>query len=201
MGRFTQWLARPGVHTFEMPAGTRYTRVAQSLVDAAANHKEVMRLKHLVKQAMAAATAADRILILPGFDCASPWIHTSETNRLGIEDHRVVIAADGRCYPAPAGWNSCFPGVHFAYPFMALGEGAQVEELSAVRVPLRREALRSSDAVLCRFPPTCRAGPPRRSWRRSALTIGQLNNCNDVQFQEVPGLFGMWRRPHLSLCG
>ena len=95
VGRFVQWMARPGVHTFTMPPGSRYLRIAQSLVDAAANHKEVMRLKHVIKLAMEAATVAERILILPPFACDSPWIHTSETGRLGIEDKRVVIAKDG----------------------------------------------------------------------------------------------------------
>lgn len=130
VGRYVQWLARPGVHTFVMPPATRYLRIAQPLVDAAANHKEVMRLKHVIKGAAEVAAAQGRIIILPPFSCESPWIHTAETNRLGIEDHRVVIAKDGLCYPAPAGWNSCFPGVHFVYPFMVLGEGAQEEVLS-----------------------------------------------------------------------
>ena len=124
VGRWVQWLARPGVHTFAMPPGTRYLALSQPLVDAASNHREVMRLKHLIKQAALTAAATNRTLVLPPFACTSPWVKVSDTNAVGVEDHRVVLAADGLCYPAPAGWNSCFPGVHFVYPFMELGEGA-----------------------------------------------------------------------------
>lgn len=58
--------------------------------------------------------ASNHTPALPGFPCSSPWVGRENASALGYRDHRV--ADNGAlCYPAPAGFDTCWPNFHFVY--------------------------------------------------------------------------------------
>ncbi len=126
VGRYVQWLARPGMKTYR-EAHTDYVAAAQPLVDAACAHPNAVHIKHLVRKFMSYAFGTGRLLIMPRFSCDSPWIQRGDDSMTGHGDRRVVD--DGTwCYPSVAGFDSCFPGVHYTYPFL-VPAGARVETI------------------------------------------------------------------------
>jgi hypothetical protein len=127
VGKLVQWAARVGLQTLRLPPDALFVSIAQPVVDAAAGHSDEVHLKFVMKHLAAYAAAEGAVIVLPSFDCGSPWIRRGERSRTGVSDHRVVVAADGRCYPSPAGYNSCFLGEHFVFPWMLATEHRVVE--------------------------------------------------------------------------
>jgi hypothetical protein len=70
--------------------------------------------------------------------CNARWIERSKLSRSGSLDWRVVESADGRCWPAQAGWDTCFVHKHFLWAF-------QLERAHESLV--RRETLNNTDAA------------------------------------------------------
>jgi hypothetical protein len=127
--RYVQWLARPRMQTYR-ELRTDYVELSQHLVDTASAHADAVHIKHLVKHLMTYAVDTGRLPVLPRFSCNSQWIKRGNESYLGYEDHRVVD--DGTwCYPSTAGFDSCFPGVHYSYPFLT-PTGARVETLETL---------------------------------------------------------------------
>jgi hypothetical protein len=70
--------------------------------------------------------------VMPRLACNCSWIERGDDSFLGHGDHRVVD--DGQhCYPSTAGFDSCFPGGSYSYPFL-VHVGAQVETLETLPV-------------------------------------------------------------------
>ena len=128
VSRYAQWLARPGMKTYRERHDGVYLKAPDLLIKAACAHKDISRTRLLVKHVMNSALSKNAMAIMPQFPCDCAWIRKGNTSYLGFEDHRVVDDG-GRCYPAPAGWDSCFPGIHFTYPFL-VPSNATVETLS-----------------------------------------------------------------------
>ena len=128
--RYVQWLARPGMKTYRETHGKRYVQLAQHLVDASCNHADAAHVRQLVKHLMNHAIGVGMMPIMPRFSCNCAWIKRGDASFLGHGDHRVVD--DGQhCYPSTAGFDSCFPGTHYSYPFL-LPTGARVETLDSL---------------------------------------------------------------------
>ena len=64
-----------------------------------------------------AALAAKQPAVLHEIPCNARWIQRSNLSRSGILDWRIVETPDGRCWPAQAGYDSCFVHKHFLWPF------------------------------------------------------------------------------------
>ena len=60
----------------------------------------------------------DKLPVLHALNCSSMWIERSEWSRTGILDWRVVQTPDGRCWPANAGFDSCWSFDQFAWTFL-----------------------------------------------------------------------------------
>ena len=131
VSRFAQWLARPGMLTHRETHGKPYVALAQHIVDKATAHSDAVHIKRIVKHLLNYAVGAGKMPVMPRFPCNSSWISRGEEDSfLGHGDHRVVD--DGAwCYPSTAGFDSCFPGEHYAYPF-TVPQGAQVEVLNTL---------------------------------------------------------------------
>lgn len=70
--------------------------------------------------------------------CNARWIERSTLSRSGRLDWRIVETPDGRCWPAQAGWDTCFVHKHFLWAF-------QLERAHESLV--RRETLNNTDAA------------------------------------------------------
>jgi Nucleotide-diphospho-sugar transferase len=114
--RYIQWLARPGMSTVTLDASKSYVALADALVEKAAGHEDVVHIKMLLKHFFNQAITDGKVPVMPRFSCSSPWIAKGDDSYLGINDLRVVD--DGKdCYPSAAGFDSCWPNVHYVYPF------------------------------------------------------------------------------------
>lgn len=117
VNRYVQWLARPGMRTYRETHGKPYVALAQHMVDEACTHLTALSIKRLVKHLMNYAIGAGAMPVMPRFPCNASWIVRSNESFLGYGDPRVVD--DGTwCYPATAGYESCFPGKDYTYPFL-----------------------------------------------------------------------------------
>jgi hypothetical protein len=131
VSRYVQWLARPGMRTASNSTqGHRYVALAQRLMDATNERREAVHAKRVVKHLVSHAVSHGLFPVLPRFPCNASWISRGNESFLGHEDHRVVD--DGVwCYPAPAGYDTCYPGEQFVYPF-AVPAGAAVQVLDVL---------------------------------------------------------------------
>jgi len=129
--RYIQWLARPGMSTVTLDAKRQYVALAGELVAKAAAHADVVHIKSLLKHFFNQAISDGKVPVMPRFSCDSPWIKRGEDSFLGIDDLRVVD--DGAdCYPSAAGFDSCWPNVHYTYPFTLERLGMKYETYTAV---------------------------------------------------------------------
>lgn len=71
-------------------------------------------LKTLVKLFILHSLASNHTPALPGVSYLSQWIGRESASALGFRNHRVTDDG-GLCYPSPAGYDSCWPNVHFVY--------------------------------------------------------------------------------------
>jgi hypothetical protein len=93
----------------------KYVALSDELVARASNHADVVRIKLLLKHFFNQAVSEGKVPVMPKIDCFSPWIKKGDDSFLGIDDLRV--ADDGEwCYPGAAGFDSCWPNLHFVYP-------------------------------------------------------------------------------------
>jgi hypothetical protein len=130
VSRYVQWLARPGMKTYRETHGKPYVQLAQHLVDASCNHADVAHIRRLVKHLMNYAIGAGAMPVMPRFSCNCAWIKRGDDSFMGHSDHRVVD--DGHhCHPSTAGFDSCFPGQHYSFPFL-VPVGARMETLDAL---------------------------------------------------------------------
>lgn len=75
-------------------------------------------IKRHIRSFYSYAVQRGLVPIFTNFSCSLEWIAKSDCTRSGLLDHRVLQTNDGRCYPAPGGWESCFPFKHYMYDFM-----------------------------------------------------------------------------------
>lgn len=130
--RYVQWLARPGMKTYRETHGRPYVQIAQHMVDATCIHSDAAHIRRLVKHLMNYAIGAAAMPVMPRFACNCSWIKHGDDSFMGHSDHRVVD--DGQhCYPSTAGFDSCFPGGTYSYPFLVPPD-ASVETLETLPV-------------------------------------------------------------------
>lgn len=119
IGRYAQWIVRPGMKSIQPPVGKRFAELEQNLVDHAARQNfETMQV--LIRDFFDHCAFQGFIPIVPAFSCASPWLKKSEESLLGIYDHRVVDDGNS-CFPSPMNGDNCIPNEHYFYPMTVDG--------------------------------------------------------------------------------
>ena len=98
---------------------------------AAVNESYDLATRAIVS-AFDAALEAHEAVLLHEIPCNARWIHRSDLTRSGILDWRIVETPDGRCWPAQAGYDSCFLHKHLLWPFLL----EHAHESLIVRPPL-----------------------------------------------------------------
>jgi hypothetical protein len=137
-GRFNVMLAAGFIDLRLMSLPHARERRAHTLAWTHGVRQSYKEASSLLTSAFQSAVEAGIPFSVPELPCDAPWITKSDLTRSGILDWRVIETPDGRCWPAPPGWNTCFSHHHYAYDFMML-------EPNRTELPLRQPL---SDAEL-----------------------------------------------------
>ena len=72
------------MRTARVDASLRYVALSDELVEHAANHADVVRMKLLLKHFFNHAVSEGKVPVMPKIRCTSPWVTRGDDSYLGI---------------------------------------------------------------------------------------------------------------------
>ena len=140
VGRYAQWLLRPGFQLPEPPETRKFVKFGHHIVHESV--RELKTFRNLLANLFAYASETRRIPVVPAVACNLPWIVQSNSTELGYDDRHIID--DGiHCFAGPMGYDTnCVVNDHYVYEHH-VAVGADVLKIDSL------PELRAKDESVC----------------------------------------------------